>query len=888
MKLGCFPALALVLLSGAAAARAQGVGGAAVELRNAAKVARAARTQAAPVIDGRLDDPAWAGAPIDDRFVQVQPLEGQPPSERTEVQLLYDDRAVYVGVRCRDRNPSGIVARMTRRDRGVDTDTVAIGFDSQQDGRTGYVFQLSAAGVQTDGLLYDDDHMNVDWDAVWDGGVGVDASGWVAEFRIPLSVLRFGAQAQQDWGFQVVRDISRKKEKTVWAYRPTHLKGEVSWFGRVSGVSGLRPVRTFELRPFAVARLTGGAGAGGGFFGGGVGAAGDRRDLQLSPDVGVDAKLGLTSRLMLDATVNPDFGQVEADQVELNLSRFETFFPEKRPFFLEGADVYQTPVQLFYSRRIGKPLFGLSAEDELPLADGSEVTVVETPAVPRIWAASKLTGALTEDLSIGLLAAVVGAEQALVRDAAGGERELELAPERSFGVLRLRQSVGAGAYIGAMATAVNRLGDGEILRAEANHDAYTQGLDGFWNSGDGGLRLNGQLVLSQWAGGPGHHNADDRACTPSPADPTCLPITRLDGTVMGPGAFGHGGSGEMEMRRGHLLMDVEVAALSPRLDTNDAGFLERANKLDLDVVTGYLETRPRGWFQNFALLGTGEAERSWDGVYEGSELGVYGEALFRNYLYSEVDLSVRLPGWDIVETTDGGRFERSWGYSAQLQLSSDSRRMVQLSGQGWWFFSMNGGPAVGGHLHANLQPGSRLQLEIGPEFLFDYDTRRFYDCVDAAGVACHAGTEARHYRFAEQDSSFLSLTTRGTYTFTSRLTFQWYGQLFMARARYDHFREIDTIGTRPYIRRDNLRDSAFTGDGDGDGDSDQDFQRANLNLNAVLRWEFLPGSVFFAVYTRAQAASPDPAGALPRLSLRGLGRGETEDVFLLKLSYFVR
>ena len=179
-------------------------------------------------------------------------------------------------------------------------------------------------------------------------------------------------------------------------------------------------------------------------------------------------------------------------------------------------------------------------------------------------------------------------------------------------------------------------------------------------------------------------------------------------------------------------------------------------------------------------------------------------------------------------------------------------------------------------------------MEIGPEFLFDYDTRRFYDCFDPAGLPCHAGTDIRHYRFAEQDSSFVSLTTRGTYTFTSRLTFQWYGQLFLARGRYDHFREIDTVGTRPHVRRANLRDSTFTGDGDGDGDSDQDFQRANVNLNAVLRWEFLPGSVFFAVYTRAQAASPDPAGALPRLSLRGLGRGETEDVFLLKLSYFIR
>jgi hypothetical protein len=699
-------------------------------------------------------------------------------------------------------------------------------------------------------------------------------------------VLRFGDQPVQDWGFQVLRVISRKKEQVIWAYRPSDLKGEVSWFGRLEGVSGLRPVRTLELRPFAVGRLTGGADAGGGFFGGGA-DAGQRRDLELRPELGLDAKLGLTSRLILDATVNPDFGQVEADQVELNLSRFETFFPEKRPFFLEGTDVYQTRLQLFYSRRIGRPLFGQRAGDELVLGDGSQVTVAGAPGPPRIWAASKLTGALTEGLTVGLLGAVVGAEQAVVRDAAAQERELDLAPDRSFGVLRLRQSLGNGAYLGALATAVNRLG-GHVLRAEADHDGYTQGLDGFWLSSDGSYRLNAQLVSSQRLGGPAHHTADDRACAPSPADPACFPIARLDGTTMGPGALGYGGSGQLEVRRGHLVIDAELESLSPRLDVNDAGFMDRANRSELELVSGYAESRPRGPFQNFALLGTGELTRSFDGVHEGAELGVHAEGLLRNYLYGELQGELRLPGWDIVETTDGGRFERSWGWSPGLELSTDSRRAVQLSGRVWSFFSMNGGPAHGGHLQANIQPGSRLQLEIGPEVLFDYDTRRMYDCFDPAGQECHAATGVRRYRFAELDSSFVSLTTRGTYTFTSRLTFQWYGQLFAARGRYDHFREIETTGPHPFIRRSALRPSAFNGDSDGDGDGDQDFQRANLNLNAVLRWEFLPGSVFYAVYTRAQAAPSDPAGALPRLTLNRLRRGETEDVFLLKLSYFIR
>ena len=396
-----------------------------------------------------------------------------------------------------------------------------------------------------------------------------------------------------------------------------------------------------------------------------------------------------------------------------------------------------------------------------------------------------------------------------MRDAAGAERELELAPERSFGVLRLRHALGDGAYVGAMATAVNRLGDGEILQAEANHDAYSQGLDGFWYSEDGGLRLNGQLVMSQWAGGPGHHDADGRACTPSPADPTCLPITRLDGTVMGPGAFGYGGTTELQLRRGHLLLDAELAALSPRLDLNDAGFLDRANGWTSRSCRATWRpgraagsrTSPCWAWATAAAAGTGcTRDPSW---------ACTARRCFATTCTASWSCRPACPAGTSSRPPTAAGSSAAGATAPVWMLRTDSRRAVQLGGRGWGFLSMNGGPALGGGLHVNVQPGARLQLEIGPEYLFDYDTRRFYDCVDPAGAACHAGTELRHYRFAEQDSSFVSLTTRGTYTFTSRLTFQWYGQLFLARGRYDHFREIDTVGTRPYIRRADLRPSTL-------------------------------------------------------------------------------
>jgi hypothetical protein len=867
--------LALLLLAASAPAAAD----------NAGKALAVAHTDAPPVIDGRLDDPAWARAPYDDRFVQVYPGEGKAPTERTEVRVLYDGAAVYVGVRCHDSAPEQIVARMTRRDRDIDTDSVAVAFDTQQDRRTAYVFQLSAAGVQLDGMFYDDRNLNLDWDAVWDGAVARDQLGWTAEFRIPLSVLRFSDGAAQDWGFQVARTITRKKERQIWAFRPSTVEGEVSWFGRLSGMGGLGRVRAFEVRPFVVARLSGRTSSGGSFFARGGGSEGR---LLATPEVGVDAKLGITSRLVLDATANPDFGQVEADQVELNLTRFESFFPEKRPFFLEGADVYQTPLQLFYSRRIGQPPTRLGRGDTVD-AGGLALTVHEAQPALRIWSAAKVTGALTRDLSIGLLGAITAAETVEASDEAGADHRVALAPERSFTVLRLRYSLGPGAYLGVLGTAVNRLGGGMYLAAR-DHDAYTQGVDSFWRSPGGATRVTAQLVLSERVGGPTHQDGDGRPC-PDPLAPGCRPLVRIDGTPIGPGAVGFGGASELRVHDGHLIIEGRAESLSRRLDVNDAGFVQRFNENTLRAAAGYNESKPRGHFQSFGLFGFGSSKVTYDGVHEGSVLGIHLEGETRSFFSSQPEVAFVLPGWDVFETGDGARLEKIPGVNPSWSLATDSRNAWRLEGNVSAFLGL--GPAtatrsVGGSLEASYQVSPRLQLELGPRLGHDWKTLRFHDCVDPAGADCTAGTASRLYHFGRLDSSYLSLTTRGTYTLSPRLTWQWYGQLFLARGAFGAFTEIATAGPHPFIHLQDLRPSLFDGDADHDGNKDRDFQNASLNVNTVLRWELRPGSALYLVYTRAQAADVTLAGRSPRYSLRGLDTGVTEDVLLVKLSYFLR
>ena len=340
-----------------------------------------------------------SSAPADDRFVQYAPETGGAPSERTTVQVCYDDKAVYVAVRAWDREPSGIVTRLARRDRVVEGDRIELLLDTRHDHHSGFLFLLTAAGGQADGFVANDGDFSTDWDAVWEGRTARDADGWTAEFAVPLAAVRFESEPEQLWGMQILRYLSRRRESAVWSAIPRDRQALVSPLHHIQ-LGQLRPRRTFAALPFLLLRAEA---RGGGDTWLGLGDDDAEHDPGLS--AGVDLKLGLTRALTLDASILPDFGQIEADEVVLNLSRFETFFPEKRPFFLEGADLFATPIQLFYSRRIGR-----AAED-----GGS---------VP-IWAATKVTGT-ARAAGMGVLAAVTGPED-------------DVGPAQGFAVARARR-----------------------------------------------------------------------------------------------------------------------------------------------------------------------------------------------------------------------------------------------------------------------------------------------------------------------------------------------------------------------------------------------------------------------------------------------------------------
>ncbi|MBE0557699.1 MAG: carbohydrate binding family 9 domain-containing protein, partial [Proteobacteria bacterium] len=422
------------------------------------KRAVATRTTVAPVIDGRLGDRPWSFAtPVTD-FTQSEPLEGTQPTQPTEIRILYDNDALYIGCMMYDSSPERIGRRLARRDEEIDADHISVRIDSYHDHQTAYEFTISAAGVKIDVLQFNDAREeDVSWDVVWEGKTAVTDSGWSAEMRIPFAVLRFPPAGKQEWGIQFIRTIERNRERQMWALILKSESGVVSRFGHLEGIEGISPQISIEVLPYVV---------------GSTRSLASPIGLQESPDysmsAGLDLKFKPSSEWAIDATINPDFGQVEADPAVLNLSTFETFYPERRPFFVEGSQILRFTTfggdfgpGLYYSRRIGKAL-------SVDAPDGGYV--LEDPRFVTILGAAKVSGRMANGVSVGILEAVTREEHAVVVDSLGNQEEVQVEPLANYGLVRVRKDVLENSNVGMIATAVSK---------QRQIPAITGGLD--WN-----------------------------------------------------------------------------------------------------------------------------------------------------------------------------------------------------------------------------------------------------------------------------------------------------------------------------------------------------------------------------------------------------------------------
>ena len=845
---------------------------------NNAPVAQAVRVTTPISVDGVLNEQSWRLAtPITD-FKQLDPAEGQPVSERTEVRVLHDDEALYVGAWMYDRQATR--ARLGRRDMSMSaSDWLTIIFDSKHDHRTAFGFEINPAGVRRD-QTRDPNNEDDSWDPVWDAATTVTDSGWFAELRIPFSQFRFGGQAQQTWGLRVERQIARNQEFAFWPFIPRdEASGGSAKYAHLTGIQNIVTGKRVEIMPYAVTR------------GEYIDPRGNpfREKSDHSLDAGLDLKVRLTGNLTLDATVNPDFGQVEVDPAVINLTAFETFFPEKRPFFIEGSELFRFGADgtnsVFYSRRIGK---------QPTLAP--PFAARDVPDATRILGAVKLTGRTDGGWSVGALDAVTSREIARFLDASSGAPTLGTSvaePLTNYFAGRARREgrngqTAAGGFLGA----VNRDLETKELAAVLRAAAYSGGVDF--------VHQWGQQNWTFSAFGAASHVVGDTAVMRATQQLPYHYFQRPDAghVELDPNArslTGFSASTSLEHRIGrYWFTSATLSTITPDYEVSDLGFQRRADRIDAQLFAHFNDTRPkkrlvRRWGGYFGPL----MEHNYDGDNISNRLFGGFNTQFLNYWRASLDYS--LSPWPTIDdrlTRGGPAAIRPRTTAGQLEISTDPRAPLVAS------FGGGGerGDAVRGRfafVGLTIKPQPEWEVRLSPQLGRDDATAQYlFQIADPAATR----TFGKRYVFADLVQTVFSVDTRINYTFTPRLSLQAYLQPFVASGRFGAAKELDRPRTYSFLvyGRDvgEVANNVIYPTGQASGGvsfpvPQEDFNIRSLRGNAVLRWEWRPGSTMYLAWqqTREDFA---PIGDFDLGNdLKALYSTSPDNIVLLKVSYWL-
>ncbi len=807
------------------------------------KQARAVRVPDGAIrLDGRLDEEAWRAAPAIVDFTQRQPDEGRPPTDPMEVRLAFDGDALYVGARLTSRTP--VQAPLGRRDEADLAEHLLVSLDPYLDRRTASTFGITAAGVRIDRYYGSDDRNNADsgFNPVWEGSAALYDGGWSAELRIPFSQLRFNARDPQVWGLNVQRWVPSRNEDVYWALVPTTDERWASRFGDLHGLDGIRPGRRLELLPYVsgASRLAGDRDARDPFT----------SDADFDGGVGLDAKVGIGSNLTLEATINPDFGQVEADPAEVNLSAFETFFDERRSFFLEGAELLRSSVNnYFYSRRIGAPP-----------ATRASGEFVDSPRTTTILGAAKLTGRLASGMSVGALGAVTGEESARVFNTGSAIARTRVTPRTLFGVARVQQEFGPpGSTIGLMTTALHRdLPIGDPLSAVLTRNAFSLSGDSLLRLRDGEYDLRTYLGVSHV---DGDASAIDRVQRGSahyfqrPDAPyfNYDPLrTSLTGIKTG---------ADVQRRTGrHWLWQANVEYESPAFETNDMGRLTTADGPYVGGEVQYRETVPGSWYRDYSLVL--RHERRWNYDRDLREGMASASAFLRwpNFWETEGQFTYRLPALDDRLTRGGPLMQApgGWVVSVEAENSDSARTRTDFAAR--YGRDDDDGLEFAVDAAVAIQPGSQWQLTAGPRYERIVETQQFVSALAGGSASTFGG----RYVFAHLDRSTYATEFRVNYTFQPDLTLDFYAEPFAASGRYDGIGELAAARSRALrvYGRDGGTTTTTLPDGSlevRDGDATfvirpRDFNVVSFRSNLVLRWEWRAGSTLYFVWQQNRAA----------------------------------
>jgi hypothetical protein len=851
---------------------------------NDTKIYRTAEIRGdAPVIDGRFDDHAWEQVEWQSGFIQREPQDGAEPTQQTAFKILYDQDNIYVAIRAFEDDPSKIVRRLTRRDQ-IDGDIVGVQIDSYADKRTAFSFFVSAAGVKVDFFVSNNGQSeDFSWDPIWYVRTSVDESGWNAEMQIPLSQLRFSRNGNGNWGLQVARYIHRYDELSLWKQIPKESSGWVHQFGELAGIFEIKPRRQMDLSPYTVARTESFERVTGNPY-----ADGSAHGL----NGGLDAKFGITNDLTLDVTVNPDFGQVEADPSVVNLTAFETFFEEKRPFFIEGRNIFRfnlTPGDgemaadnLFYSRRIGRnPQYRPSTGPD---------EYVSMPGSTPILGALKLSGKTREGLSIGAMQTMTARQYARISHE-GAERHQAVEPLTSYSVARVQQDLNDGnTIVGLMLTSTVRDLDGPALQFLHNA-AYSGGIDftRYWN--DRNWYFSSKMIFSHVRGGPEALYRTQTSPVRYYQRPDASHV-RLDPdrTTLS----GHGGTLEIgRIGGGNFSYGGFLHWKSPGLDLNDIGFVRNTDETLQVLWAGYRILEPVSLFRTLYLNVNQYTGFDFGGnlIANGGNFNINTQ--LTNYWSAGAGSSIQLERKSNYVLRGGPSmlipgFSNSW-----IGISSDGRKKLRFSAR----FINTGNFEGSGHqnsfrLTTTWLPVNALSLTISPSFTVNTQELQYVTQMETG--------KGKRYILAGMDQKTAAMAVRLNYSITPELSLQYYGQPFVSTARYRDFKYVTNPGAASLADRYSLLSGSrvmydeaggrYFIDEDNDGGYDYsignpDFNALFFNSNLVLRWEYMPGSVMFLVWSQGRSQY----SANGEFSFGGQ-MGELFDIhphniFLIKISY---
>ena len=815
----------------------------------------AVRASQPPNIDGRGDDAVWQRAPRFSEFRQFQPRADTTPSLKTEFQVAYDEKHLFAFVRMFDPHPDSIMHALSRRDVRGPSDQIKLIIDSYDDKRSGYEFAVNPDGVKRDYSISNDGNEDDSWNGIWDVETTVDSLGWTAEFRIPLSQLRYAPSASHTFGFGIWRDIERYAERVSWpTYSPTR-NGLVSQMGRLTGIEGITTARRLELTPYTVTKNVQQT------------LPNRRYDRDQQITAGADLKFGITPNVTLDATVNPDFGQVEADPAVVNLTAFETFFEERRPFFVEGTGLYQfqlncfivvdcsTNEGLFYSRRIGRaPTLGGLYGD------------ATTPTSTSIIAATKLTGRSRSGLSFGLLDAATKEVE--------GSNNRTVEPFANYTVVRAQQDLRGGeAGISLIGTAVNRSVDG-FTDPFLHKSAYATGATFRNRFHQGQYELAGQFAASLVNGTPAAIYRTQR----SPVHYYQQPGDDLE---VDSGRTSLGGHAEQikfgKYGGGITRFETSIVRQSPGFEVNDIGFLRRADIVDWSTWAALSFRNARGIYRWAQVNGNHWEQWNTSGTRLESAVNFNGHMGLNNNwdVHLGGTLGALTESYCDRCTRGGPSLRKSRGFYPWGGVNTDSRKVV--SGGMWfnaWYADEGKTHGTALNPYVNFRFSTRMQAGLGFGFNQDHNnTQWFGNFGDSLGTT--------HFSFAHLDQRTVSLNARVNYTFTRDLTFEFYGQPFVSSGTYSDIRQVSsTPGADDY----DARFSPFS----APPGINTSFKFTQLRTNAVARWEYRPGSTLFLVWQHGrQDASNQHSGQSWMRDYRDLFGLHPDNTFLIKAAYWL-